>query len=218
MIIWYITCYITIQTFKPFPNKFWFLHVCSKSLLITLWEREKLLIWSNFNFSQCFLPFWRICCHFHQILNCHLQTLSVWIDWMVFYAALTVFQSYRSDSSRNTCLSWVSPVLGWGSEVSYLRTLPQKNPEDPVRLEPRTPGLRVKHFTFEQSTFSLEESKIYRLGKGQLSWERKQWCKPHFLLPPLLVLDSSQNKVQFFSHNWGLGWSTILYFGKESTH
>ena len=36
-----------------------------------------------------------------------------------------------------------------GSEVSCPRTLPCKNPEDPVRLKPRTPGLRVKHFTTE---------------------------------------------------------------------
>ena len=36
-----------------------------------------------------------------------------------------------------------------GSEVSCPRTLPQKNPEDLVRLEPRTPGLRVKHLTTE---------------------------------------------------------------------
>ena len=36
-----------------------------------------------------------------------------------------------------------------GSEVSCPRTLPRKNPEDPVRLEPRTAGLRVKHFTTE---------------------------------------------------------------------
>ena len=29
-------------------------------------------------FPQCFLPVWRALCHFHQILNCCLQTLSVW--------------------------------------------------------------------------------------------------------------------------------------------
>ena len=29
-------------------------------------------------FPQCFLPFWRTFCHFHQIQNCRLQTLSVW--------------------------------------------------------------------------------------------------------------------------------------------
>ena len=27
---------------------------------------------------QCFLPFWITSCHFHQIANCRLQTLSVW--------------------------------------------------------------------------------------------------------------------------------------------
>ena len=60
---------------------------------------------------------------------------------------LTVFQSYQGDSSHYSCFSRVSPVLGWGSEVSCPRTLPRKNSEDPVWLEPRTPGLRVKHFT-----------------------------------------------------------------------
>ena len=41
---------------NPCPNKPWFLHVCSTSLLKTLLEKEKLLIMSNFSFSQCFLP------------------------------------------------------------------------------------------------------------------------------------------------------------------
>ena len=29
-------------------------------------------------FPQCFLPFWKTFHHFHRILNCRLQTLSVW--------------------------------------------------------------------------------------------------------------------------------------------
>ena len=29
---------------NPFPKKSWFLHVCSTSLLKTLWEKEKLLV------------------------------------------------------------------------------------------------------------------------------------------------------------------------------
>ena len=29
-------------------------------------------------FPQCFPPFWITFFHFHQIQNCHLQTLSVW--------------------------------------------------------------------------------------------------------------------------------------------
>ena len=68
---------------------------------------------------------------------------------MVFYA---VFNSISVISRRQLTLfmsSWVSPVLGWGSEVSCPRTLPRKNPEDQVWLQPRTPGLQVKHFTTE---------------------------------------------------------------------
>ena len=43
---------------NPFPNKPWFLRVCSTSLLKTLWEKEKLLVTSNFSFSQgVFYPF-----------------------------------------------------------------------------------------------------------------------------------------------------------------
>ena len=52
------------RIFIPFPNKPWFLRVCSTSLLKTLWEKEKLLVTSNFSFSlgvfyplQNFLPF-----------------------------------------------------------------------------------------------------------------------------------------------------------------
>ena len=29
-------------------------------------------------FPQCFLPIWITFCHIRQILNCRLQTLSVW--------------------------------------------------------------------------------------------------------------------------------------------
>ena len=43
---------------NPFPNKLWFLCVCSTSLLKTLWEKEKLLVTSNFSFSHhVFYPF-----------------------------------------------------------------------------------------------------------------------------------------------------------------
>ena len=41
-----------------FPNKPWFLRVCSISLLNTMWEKEKLLVTSNFSFSHSvFYPF-----------------------------------------------------------------------------------------------------------------------------------------------------------------
>ena len=46
------------ENINPFPNKPWFLRVCSTSLLKTLWEKEKLLVTSNFSFSHSvFYPF-----------------------------------------------------------------------------------------------------------------------------------------------------------------
>ena len=48
---------LSTQSVNTFPNKPWILCVCSLSLLKTLWEKEKLLVTSNFSFSQCFLPF-----------------------------------------------------------------------------------------------------------------------------------------------------------------
>ena len=46
-------------------------------------------------------------------------------EWC-FTPLSTVFESYHGDSSHYSCLSWVSPVLVWGSEVSYPRALPRK--------------------------------------------------------------------------------------------
>ena len=68
---------------------------------------------------------------------------------MVFHAT---FNSMSVISRRQLMLFMV--FLGFtstrlGSEVSCPRTLPQKNPEDPVQFEPRTPGLQVKNFTTE---------------------------------------------------------------------
>ena len=40
--------------FYPFPNKPWFLRIYSTILLKTQWEKEKLLVTSNFSFLQCF--------------------------------------------------------------------------------------------------------------------------------------------------------------------
>ena len=52
---------------NPIPNKPWFLRICRVSFFKTLWEKEQLLVTSNFFlFPQCFLPFWRTFCYFDQ--------------------------------------------------------------------------------------------------------------------------------------------------------
>ena len=61
--------------FNPLPNKPWFLHVCSASLLKTLWEKEKLLVRSNFSFSNSvFYPFGELPAIFirFEIITCKL--------------------------------------------------------------------------------------------------------------------------------------------------
>ena len=89
---------------------------------------------------------------------------------MVFYAA---FNSISVISRR--LLTLFMPFLCFtsttlGSEVSCPRTLPRKNPEEPGRLEPRTPGLQVKYFTtlvlkkgFYHKEYLCEIYKLYRL-------------------------------------------------------
>ena len=60
---------------NPFANKPWFLRVCSLSLLKTLWEKEKLLIMSNFSFSHSiFCPFGELTAIFinFKIVSCKL--------------------------------------------------------------------------------------------------------------------------------------------------
>ena len=56
---------IYLHAFDPFPNKPWFLRVCSAWLLKTLWEKEKLLVTSNFSFAHSvFYPFGELCAIF----------------------------------------------------------------------------------------------------------------------------------------------------------
>ena len=52
--------------FNSFPSPF-FKHVCSRRLLKTLWEKEKLLKTSSFSsFHSVFLPFFRTFVYFHR--------------------------------------------------------------------------------------------------------------------------------------------------------
>ena len=67
------------QEINPFPNKPWIVLICSTNLLKTPWEKEKLLVTSNFFFSHnVFLLILRTLCHLHQFQNCRMHTLPVW--------------------------------------------------------------------------------------------------------------------------------------------
>ena len=79
-------------------------------------------------------------------------------EWC-FMPLLTVFQSYHGDSSHYSCF------LGWALKCLAQGHSHEKNPEDLVRLEPRTPGLPVKHLTTEPRG-TLKPLKPLR-GKGE---------------------------------------------------
>ena len=54
--------------FNPFPNKPFFLRVCSTNLVLKkLWDNKKFLILSNFSLSHSFITFCKTFCHFHPI-------------------------------------------------------------------------------------------------------------------------------------------------------
>ena len=56
---------------------------------------------------QCFLSIWRTFCHFHQIRNCRLQTLSVWksLKFVVWERVKESLSLSPSTYSCHVCLS-----------------------------------------------------------------------------------------------------------------
>ena len=97
-------------------GKPWFLRVCCRSLLKTLWEKQKLLVTSNFSISHgVFYPFGWTFCYFHQVLNCRLLTLSVWKSlkfvvwervkvesWNVWYKWLALYPQLLCRAHRSS--------------------------------------------------------------------------------------------------------------------
>ena len=102
------------RMFNPFPNKPWFLRIRIMSLLKTLWEKEKLLVTSNFSFSlSVFLPVWITCFSFHQAQNCRLQTLSFW------KCLIHVFVVWERVTKRQYVQ--IENICGWHLNCSKLR-------------------------------------------------------------------------------------------------
>ena len=77
---------------NPFPNKPWFLRVCSMSLLKTLCNQRFLL------FPQRFHPVWRTLGYFHQIQNCRLRSLWNWKG-----LKLVIWERVKNNVERITC-------------------------------------------------------------------------------------------------------------------
>ena len=52
-------------------------HMRAVSVLLNTVRKEEIALNKQFLLPQCFLPQWRTVCHFHQIQNCRLQTVSL---------------------------------------------------------------------------------------------------------------------------------------------
>ena len=103
--------FLTSKLHYPFPNKAWFLRVCSTSLLKTLWEKEKLPVTSNFSFSHSvFYLFGELSAIFKklEIVVCKLfqfGKLAVWerVKWTMFYLNC-LYESIKSSYKASFCV------------------------------------------------------------------------------------------------------------------
>ena len=98
-----------------FQNKPWFLRVCSTRPLKTLWGKGEIARNEQFLlFPQCFLSVWRTFCHFYQIQNCRLQTLSVWksLKFVVWEKVIYVILLLVSEI-LNHFMTFVKEIEGW---------------------------------------------------------------------------------------------------------
>ena len=98
---------------NPFQNKPWFVCVCSTSLLKTLWEKEKLLVTSNFSFSHSVLySFGELPAVLIKDEIVRPQTLSVWKSLkFVVWERVNNISSVNADVKTN-----VSFLIGLVSE------------------------------------------------------------------------------------------------------
>ena len=69
---------LEIRHLNSFPNKPWFLRVCSTSLLKTLWEKEKLLVTSNFPFT-------------HSVFYCLRELSAIFVKFKIVICGLFQF-------------------------------------------------------------------------------------------------------------------------------
>ena len=117
-----------------------------------------------------------------------LRFIKNWlIDWVngvlrPFFGILVV--SRRQLTLFMSCLGFTSTRLGLWSFLP--KDTPTKNHEDPVLLEPRTPELRVWHFTTEaccEFQFIQERTKKYQSGK----WRSITWLSTIFFFSHTVI-------------------------------
>ena len=127
---------------------------------------------------------------------------------MVFYATFNSISVIQWPQLTLFMLSWDSPVLGWGSEVSCPRTLPRKT----QRIQW---GSNPGPLEYESNTLPLSHAGPLFCGKGENAGNL------HFLFPTVFSALSKRKIVIIASFNlwsksaFSLVMSKNLSFGKD---
>ena len=121
-----------LMCFNPFPNKLLFIRFCCTNLLKTLWEKEKLLVTSNFSFSHSvFYPFRELSAMFikSEIVVCKLfqfgRVLNLSFGKGLILSQTTILESSNKNGINNNKngkkLRAISPFLTEISKDLYSR-------------------------------------------------------------------------------------------------
>ena len=145
---------------NPFPNKPWFSRVCTTSLLKTLWEKEKLLVTSNFSFSHSvFYPCWQLFATLIKIkiVFCKLFQFGS-VQNLSFGKGLRIVGEYRPTCCTERLNEWIvvskltAVTRGWTRHLFVVRPdhLPHHHGYRRVRLM-----YNDKIYTHEKSNWHL---------------------------------------------------------------
>ena len=109
-----------------FLNKPWFSRVCSRGLCKTLWEKGEIARNEQFLlFPQCFIPFRRTYCPFHQIQNfIYLLSSLRLIDQYTICGILKTFKVLLAGQIFIKLLSYLQQQM---SGIIYHKTLEMLN-------------------------------------------------------------------------------------------
>ena len=151
------------SSLNPFPNRPWFLLVCSTRLLKTLWEKEKLLVTSNLPFS-------------HSVFNPFEDLSSIFIKFEIVVCKLFQFGRVKNLSfGKGLMLTIVSLMVMMESSQRLRKIIAQSTGKKGNPGKPLTSNFSFSHGVFypfgELSTnfikFETVVCKLFQFGLVQ---------------------------------------------------
>ena len=100
------------------------------------------------------------------------------------FNSISDFHSYHNDTLHYSWVFWVSPVLGWGSEVSCPRTLSRKKKKKRIQCSSNTGPL-----DYESKSLPLSQAGPL----ATISSYRNAWIKYQTIHSPFFVHSLGKN-------------------------